>query len=99
MDPASIGIALTVANSAMKKISTFYQHGKDLSAMSQEITKWMGAVSDVELLRQPAVRSSLVGAQEHRSLPKAHRHSARQVCAHSQLQFTAPRPRKGATHV
>ena len=59
MDPASIGIALTVANSAMKKISTFYQHGKDLSTMSQEITKWMGAVSDVEHIEKQAKNPSL----------------------------------------
>ena len=59
MDPASIGIALTVANSAMKKITTFYQHGKDLSAMSQEITKWMGAVSDVDNIEKQAKNPSL----------------------------------------
>ena len=59
MDQASIGIALTVANSAMKKISTFYQHGKDLSTMSQEITKWMGAVSDVEHIEKQAKNPSL----------------------------------------
>ena len=59
MDPASIGIALSVASSAMKKISTFYNHGKDLSTMSQEITKWMGAVSDVEHIEKQAKNPSL----------------------------------------
>ena len=59
MDPASIGIALSVASKAMSKITTFYQHGKDLSAMSQEITKWMGAVSDVEHIEKQAKNPSL----------------------------------------
>ena len=59
MDPASIGLALSVANTAMKKITTFYQHGKDLSAMSQEITKWMGAVSDVDNIEKQAKNPSL----------------------------------------
>ena len=59
MDPASIGLALSVASKAMSKITTFYQHGKELSAMSQEITKWMGAVSDVEHIEKQAKNPSL----------------------------------------
>ena len=59
MDPASIGLALSVANTAMGKITQFYQHGKDLSAMSSEITKWMGAVSDVEHIEKQAKNPSL----------------------------------------
>ena len=59
MDPASIGLALSVASKAMGKITQFYQHGKDLSAMSSEITKWMGAVSDVEHIEKQAKNPSL----------------------------------------
>ena len=59
MDPASIGIALTVASKAMSKITTFYNHGKDLSAMTGEIQKWMGACSDVDNIETPAKNPSL----------------------------------------
>ena len=59
MDPASIGIALTVASKAMSKITTFYNHGKDLSAMTGEIQKWMGACSDVDNIEKQAKNPSL----------------------------------------
>mgnify|MGYP003144221549 CR=1 FL=1 len=59
MDPASIGIALSVASSAMSKITTFYNHGKDLSAMTGEIQKWMGACSDVDNIEKQAKNPSL----------------------------------------
>tara|TARA_R100001443_G_scaffold32963_1_gene46951 strand:- start:1946 stop:2443 length:498 start_codon:yes stop_codon:yes gene_type:complete len=59
MDPASIGIALTVASKAMSKITTFYNHGKDLSVMTGEIQKWMGACSDVDNIEKQAKNPSL----------------------------------------
>ena len=59
MDPASIGIALTVASKAMSKITTFYNHGKDLSLMTGEIQKWMGACSDVDNIEKQAKNPSL----------------------------------------
>ncbi len=47
-DPITIGAALTTASTAFAGVKRAFQAGRDLEAMSGDLSKWMGAVSDIE---------------------------------------------------
>ena len=58
-DPVTISTALSVASSAMTQIKRMYDHGKDISEMSGQIGKWMGAYAEVDALEKEAKNPSL----------------------------------------
>ena len=58
-DPVTITTALGVASSAMTQIKRMYDHGKDISEMSGQIGKWMGAYAEVDALEKEAKNPSL----------------------------------------
>ena len=59
-DPVTITTALSVASSAMTQIKRMYDHGKDISEMSGQIGKWMGAYAEVDALEKEAKNPSLL---------------------------------------
>ena len=58
-DPISISASLTVASTAFAGIKRAFQAGKDLESMSQDLSRWMGAVSDVDNAEKSAKNPSL----------------------------------------
>jgi hypothetical protein len=47
-DPITIGAALTTASTAFAGLKRAFQAGRDIEQMSGDLSKWMGAVSDIE---------------------------------------------------
>jgi hypothetical protein len=47
-DPITISASVSVASAAFSNIKRMFQAGRDLEAMSQDLSRWMGAVSDVD---------------------------------------------------
>ena len=47
-DPITISASLGVASAAFTNIKRMFQAGRDLEAMSQDLSRWMGAVSDIK---------------------------------------------------
>ena len=54
MDPVTISAALGVASTAFNGIKRAFAAGRDLEAMSQDLSRWMGAVSDVDAAHKSA---------------------------------------------
>ena len=48
MDPVTITAALSVAKSAFTAIRNGFQLGKDIESMGKDLSRWMGALSDVD---------------------------------------------------
>ena len=47
-DPVSIGVAMSTASAAFGGIKKAFQAGRDIESMTQDLSRWMGAVSDVD---------------------------------------------------
>ena len=58
-DPISISAAVATASTAFNGIKRAFQAGKDIQAMSQDLSKWMGAVSDVDNAHKSAKNPSM----------------------------------------
>ena len=58
-DPISISAAVATASTAVNGIKRAFQAGKDIQAMSQDLSKWMGAVSDVDNAHKSAKNPSI----------------------------------------
>ena len=58
MDPATIGLALTAASKAFGAIKKGFAIGKDIESMGADLSRWMGAVSDVENTEKSAKNAS-----------------------------------------
>ena len=58
-DPISISAAVATASTAFNGIKRAFQAGKDIQAMSQDLSKWMGAVSDVDNAHKSAKNPSI----------------------------------------
>ena len=54
MDPVTISAAIGVASTAFNGIKRAFAAGRDLEAMSQDLSRWMGAVSDVDAAHKAA---------------------------------------------
>ena len=54
MDPVTISAAIGVASTAFNGIKKAFAAGRDLEAMSQDLSRWMGAVSDVDAAHKSA---------------------------------------------
>ena len=58
-DPISISASLTVASTAFNGLKRAFHAGRELEAMSQDLSRWMGAVSDIDNAHKSAKNSSL----------------------------------------
>ena len=58
LDPASIGIAITAANTAFSAIKRGFAAGREIESMGKDLSRWMGAVSDVENTEKSAKNAS-----------------------------------------
>ena len=58
LDPASIGIAITAANTAFSAIKRGFAAGREIESMGKDLSRWMGAVSDVENTERSAKKAS-----------------------------------------
>jgi len=53
-DPVTISAAVATASTAFNGIKRAFQAGRDLESMSQDLSRWMGAVSDVDAAHKSA---------------------------------------------
>ena len=53
-DPVTISAAVATASPAFNGIKRAFAAGKDLESMSQDLSRWMGAVSDVDAAHKSA---------------------------------------------
>ena len=58
LDPASIGIAITAANTAFSAIKKGFAAGREIESMGKDLSRWMGAISDVENTEKSAKNAS-----------------------------------------
>ena len=61
MDPVTISLAMGVASKAFDAIKKGFSVGRDLEQMSGDISRWMGAVSDVDNAEKQAKNPPLFG--------------------------------------
>ena len=48
MDPASIGLAITAASKAFGAIKAGFAAGREIESMGKDLSRWMGASSDID---------------------------------------------------
>ena len=48
MDPATIGLALTAASKAFGALKAGFAVGRDIESMGKDLSRWMGAASDID---------------------------------------------------
>jgi hypothetical protein len=59
-DPVTISAAVATASTAFSGIKRAFQAGRDLESMSQDLSRWMGAVSDVDNAHKSAKNPSMI---------------------------------------
>ena len=59
-DPISISASLTVASTAFNGLKRAFHAGRELESMSQDLSRWMGAVSDIDNAHKSAKNPSLL---------------------------------------
>lgn len=59
MDPITISAAISTATAAFGGIKRAFAAGRDLESMSQDLSRWMGAVSDVDNAHRSAKNPSM----------------------------------------
>lgn len=59
LDPVTIGTAVQVATGAFKVLQKGFAAGRELEQMTQDLSRWMSAVSDVDHLEKSANNPSL----------------------------------------
>lgn len=59
-DPVSISASLAVASTAFNGIKKAFHAGRELESMSQDLSRWMGAVSDIDNIHKSAKNPSLL---------------------------------------
>ena len=59
-DPISITASLSVASTAFQGIKRAFMAGRELESMSQDLSRWMGAVSDIDNAHKSAKNPSLL---------------------------------------
>ena len=60
MDPLTISAAISTATAAFGGIKKAFMAGRELESMTQDLSKWMGAVSDVANIERRAKNPSLI---------------------------------------
>mgnify|MGYP003110202211 CR=1 FL=1 len=58
MDPASIGLAITAASKAFTAIKNGFAIGRDIESMGKDLSRWMGALSDIDNAEKSAKNAS-----------------------------------------
>ena len=59
MDPLTISAAISTATAAFGGIKKAFMAGRELDAMTQDLSRWMGAVSDVSNIEKRAKNPSM----------------------------------------
>ena len=59
MDPLTISAAISTATAAFGGLKRAFAAGKDLEYMSKDLSRWMGAVSDVDAAHNSAKNPSM----------------------------------------
>jgi len=59
-DPVSISVAVSTASTAFAGLKRAFQAGRDLESMSQDLSRWMGAVSDVDAAHKSAKNPTMI---------------------------------------
>ena len=59
MDPITISAAISTATAAFGGIKRAFAAGRDLESMSQDLSRWIGAVSDVDNAHRSAKNPSM----------------------------------------
>lgn len=59
MDPVTISAAISTATAAFGGIKRAFAAGRDLESMSQDLSRWMGAVSDIDNAHRSAKNPTL----------------------------------------
>jgi len=60
MDPLTVGAAISTATAAFNGIKQAFNAGRDLEAMAGDLSRWMGAVSDVEHIHKSSKSPSML---------------------------------------
>lgn len=58
MDVATIGLAITAASKAFGAIKAGFAAGREIESMGKDLSRWMGAVSDVDNAEKSAKSAS-----------------------------------------
>jgi len=58
MDPATIGVAITAANTAFNAIKRGFQAGREIESMGKDLSRWMSALSDIDNAEKSAKNAS-----------------------------------------
>ena len=61
MDPLTISLAVGVASKALSAIKQGFAVGRDLEQMSGDVSRWMGAASDVDNAQKQAKNPGIFG--------------------------------------
>ena len=71
-DPVSIGVAMSTASAAFGGIKKAFQAGRDIESMTGDLSRWMGAVSDIEQkeksAKNPPIFRKVFGSVEQEAL-------------------------------
>ena len=71
-DPITIGACLTTASTAFAGLKKAFQAGRDIESMTGDLSRWMGAVSDIEQkeksAKNPPIFRKLFGSVEQEAL-------------------------------
>ena len=59
-DPITISASLGIASTAFSNVKRMFQAGRDLESMSQDLSRWMGAVSDIDNAEKSAKNPSML---------------------------------------
>ena len=67
MDPLTVGAAISTATAAFNGIKQAFNAGRDLEAMAGDLSRWMGAVSDIDHIhkstKSPSMLKKMFAAQ------------------------------------
>ena len=71
-DPITIGAALTTASTAFAGLKKAFQAGRDIESMTGDLSRWMGAGSDIEQkeksAKNPPIFRKVFGSVEQEAL-------------------------------
>lgn len=60
MDPLTVSAAISTATAAFNGIKKAFNAGRDLEAMAGDLSRWMGAVSDVDHIHKSSKSPSML---------------------------------------
>ena len=59
-DPITISVAVATASTAFNGIKRAFARGRDIESMGKDLSRWMGAVSDVDVAHKSANNPSML---------------------------------------